>query len=96
MGTTNQPSRRAGLAEASAADLLLHVADAADPLYPEHMAVTRRVLHELGVGDRPELLVLNKADRLAGEAQQVLAARHPDAILLSAFDRGDIASYKEQ
>jgi GTP-binding protein HflX len=89
-------SFRSTLAEAREADLLLHVVDGADPLYAERLAVTRRVLSELDVGEPPELLVLNKADRLAGEAQQALAARHPDAILLSAFDRGDIARLRDR
>lgn len=89
-------SFRSTLAEAREADLLLHVVDAADPLHAERLAVTRRVLSELDVGEVPELLVFNKADRLAGEARRALAAQHPEAVVLSALDRGDVATLRER
>lgn len=88
-------SFRSTLAEASAADLLLHVADASDPLCRERLSITRRVLHDLGVDQRPELLVLNKADRLDSEQLEALAAEHPDSIAVSALDKDDTASLRE-
>jgi GTP-binding protein HflX len=89
-------SFRSTLAEARDADLLLHVVDAADPLYLERIEVTRRVLAELGVGEQPELLVLNKADRLAAEQRQALVAEHADGIAVSALDPGDVAMLRER
>jgi len=89
-------SFRSTLAEAREADLLLHVVDAADPLYRERMAVTRRVLAELEVGEMPELLVLNKADRLEASQREALAADHPDAIVVSARERGDVAALRQR
>ena len=45
------------------------------------------VLEEIGAGDRPRLLVLNKADALDDERRRELAFRHPDAVLVSRADR---------
>ena len=89
-------SFRSTLAEARKADLLLHVVDAADPLFLERMAVSRRVLAELDVGEHPELLVLNKADRLGAEQRHALEAQHPDGVVVSALDRGEVATLRER
>jgi GTPase len=55
---------QATLQEAVDADLLLHVVDAANPNYPEQIAEVQRVLHEIGAGEVPQVLVFNKADAL--------------------------------
>ena len=55
---------KATLQEAVDADLLLHVIDASNPHHPEQMAEVQRVLHEIGAGDVPQLLVFNKLDAL--------------------------------
>lgn len=55
---------QATLQEAADADLLLHVVDAANPNYPEQIGQVQRVLHEIGAGDVPQLLVFNKIDLL--------------------------------
>jgi GTP-binding protein HflX len=55
---------QATLQEAADADLLLHVVDAANPNYPEQIGEVQRVLHEIGAGDVPQLLVFNKIDLL--------------------------------
>jgi GTP-binding protein HflX len=59
----------ATLQEAAEADLLLHVVDAASPVLQEQMAEVQKVLHEIGAGDIPQLLVYNKLDRLGGHQQ---------------------------
>src|SRR3546814_13000294 len=51
---------RATLVEAVAADLLLHVVDASDPLRAERIAQVDAVLAEVGAGEIPQLLVYNK------------------------------------
>ena len=53
---------RATLEEVNRADVLLEVIDAADPHAVEHRATVQTVLDELGAGDKPRLLVYNKAD----------------------------------
>ena len=55
---------QATLQEAADADLLLHVVDAANPHHPEQIAEVQRVLHEIGAGEVPQLLVFNKIDAL--------------------------------
>jgi GTP-binding protein HflX len=77
----------ATLEETKRADLLLHVVDASAP-EEELVAMTRAVedvLEEIGTGDQPRLLVLNKADALEDERRRELAFRHPDAVLVSAL-----------
>jgi GTP-binding protein HflX len=60
---------RATLQEAADADLLLHVVDASNPHHPEQVEEVQRVLHEIGAGDVPQLLVFNKIDALPAEQQ---------------------------
>jgi GTP-binding protein HflX len=56
---------QATLREAADADLLLHVVDAANPGFPEQIAQVQSVLHEIGAGQVPQVLVFNKLDALA-------------------------------
>ena len=53
---------RATLEEVNRADVLLEVVDASDPHMDEHRATVQIVLDELGAGDKPRLVVFNKAD----------------------------------
>ncbi len=69
---------RATLEELEAADLLLHVVDVSSPRATERADVVQGVLADLGVGDRPALMILNKADLLADSAEE-LERTLPDA-----------------
>lgn len=75
---------RSTLEEVAEADLLLHVVDGSGPDPDGNMAAVRTVLHEIGVGDIPELVVLNKADRLDPLDAKRLLADHEGAVLISA------------
>ena len=88
-------SFRSTLDEASNADLLLHVVDGADPAFRDHMAVTRGVLGEIGV-DAPELVVLNKADKLSADDHAAMALAFPDAVLMSAKAPADVTALRER
>ena len=55
---------RATLEEVNRADVLLEVVDASDPHMAEHRATVQIVLDELGAGDKPRIVVHNKADLL--------------------------------
>jgi GTP-binding protein HflX len=68
---------RATLEELKTAGLLLHVVDASHAAMEEHMAAVEGTLAELGVADRPTLLVFNKIDRLEERhvVDRVLASR---------------------
>src|SRR3954454_6254618 len=77
----------ATLEETNRADLILHIVDASAP-EDELVQMTRAVedvLEEIGAGDKPRLLVLNKADVLDEERRRELAYRHPDGQLVSAL-----------
>jgi GTP-binding protein HflX len=76
----------ATLHETREADLILHVVDAS--VDEEEMRAMLRAVDEtldsVGAGDRPRLLVLNKADALDDERREELAFEHPDGLLISA------------
>jgi GTP-binding protein HflX len=77
----------ATLEETRLADLVLHVADASVP-EEELVEMTRAVddvLEEIGAGDTPRLLVLNKADKLDDDRRRELSFRHPEGHLVSAL-----------
>ena len=59
----------ATLQEATDADLLLHVVDAASPVLAEQMAEVQRVLADIGASHIPQVLVFNKLDRLEATQQ---------------------------
>jgi GTP-binding protein HflX len=75
----------ATLEETRRAELLLHVLDASAP--EAHAEIMQRsvdhTLEEIGAGDRPRVLVLNKVDLLDEQAREELRLRHPDAVLVS-------------
>jgi GTP-binding protein HflX len=76
----------ATLEETRRAELLAHVLDAsAAEDYAAIMAHSvDQTLEEIGAGDRPRVLVLNKVDLLDEPAREELRLRHPDAVLVSA------------
>jgi GTP-binding protein HflX len=84
-------SFRSTLDEALEASLLLYVADASDPTFRSQLEVTKTVLGEIGAGDVPSKLLLNKTDRLSDEEKAALVLEFPDAILLSAKRPDDVA-----
>jgi len=51
------------------ADLVVHVVDGASPDASAQVAAVRSVLDEIGAGDRPELLVVNKVDAAPDSAR---------------------------
>src|SRR3954464_15811215 len=53
---------RATLEEVTRADVLIEVVDASDPHAPEHRETVQLVLDELGAGEKPRVVVYNKAD----------------------------------
>jgi GTP-binding protein HflX len=77
---------RATLEEISDASLLLHVVDASAPDYERRIAAVREVLAEIGLGAKPELLVMNQIDRLPPGVGQSIAARH-GGVAVSALER---------
>ncbi len=86
-------SFKSTLDEALEASLLLHVVDASDAGFERQIAVTEKVLAEIGAKDVPRLLVFNKIDRGGDEA--ALRAKHPGCVVMSAKREGDVARLRE-
>ncbi len=77
---------RATLEEMADADLLVHVVDAADPDRDQHIRAVEGILAELGLSEKPRLIVWNKADKLQSEDADHLAS-HGGGFVVSALDR---------
>lgn len=76
---------RATLEEINEADLLLHVVDAAWPASYEQYEAAGAVIEELGAGEIPTLVVLNKIDAVSSERKlQLLESRISNTIRISA------------
>jgi GTP-binding protein HflX len=77
----------ATLEETVMADLILHVVDCSVPEaeMDEMLRAVDAVLDEIGAGDRPRLLVLNKADAIDAERREELRFAHGDGVLVSAL-----------
>ncbi len=94
-------SFRATLEETHEADLLVHVIDASHPSWREHKEVVEEVLADLGVADRPMLVVFNKIDQLTHEEEEEfrervgLEVREP-VVFASAVEAGGLDALREK
>jgi GTP-binding protein HflX len=93
-------SFKSTLDEALEASLLAHVVDASDAAFERQLAVTEKVLAEIGARDVPRVLVFNKIDRTGDPAVQrereaALRDRYPACVVISARREGDIALLRE-
>jgi GTP-binding protein HflX len=88
----------ATLEETSRAELLVHVLDASAT--EEQLEIMQRsvegTLEEIGAGERPRLLVLNKIDLLDEDEREQLRFRHPDAVLVSGVTGEGLADLSER
>ena len=74
--TTLIDAFRATLEEVADAALILHVVDASSDQAAQHITEVFRVLAEIGASETPQIVVLNKADKLPAEQHDaVLGAR---------------------
>lgn len=89
-------SFKSTLDEALHASLLLYVVDSSDAAFRSQLSVTQEVLAEVGVGQAPFLLVLNKRDNLTQEQQSQLQLEFPEAILISTRLSADLKKLREK
>ncbi len=75
---------RSTLEEVKEADLLLHVVDASHEKRQEQMDTVQHVLDELGAGDRPMMIVYNKADQTDPGDLDSLLRHTPNAVAVAA------------
>ncbi|UCH63071.1 MAG: GTPase HflX [Fidelibacterota bacterium] len=81
-------SFRSTLAEVADADLLLKVIDASSHLAEEHFRTVNEVLQDLGLDEKPSVVVLNKLDAIDnGAALTRLQGQFPEAVVVSARQR---------
>lgn len=89
-------SFKSTLDEALHASLLLYVVDSSDAAFRSQLEVTQNVLAEVGVGEAPFLLVLNKRDNLTEDEQRQLQVEFPEAILISTRRADDLKRLREK
>ncbi len=78
-------SFKATLEEVVQSDLLVHVVDLSHPKAEDQIAAVDDVLKELGVSEKPTLMVFNKLDRFDGDELVVkYRDRFPNAVAVSA------------
>jgi GTPase len=89
-------SFRATLEEARSADALLHVVDASHPDWEGQLTVVEKVLAELGLADRPVILVFNKIDVVTDSVgfSRRIRALHPGALITSTMRTDGLAPLK--
>jgi GTP-binding protein HflX len=93
-------SFKSTLEEAAESSLLLHVIDASDPGFERQLAVTDKVLEEIGASAVPKIRVFNKIDMVGSGTDQAptlqeaceadLRVRYPGCIVMSARVPGDV------
>ena len=89
-------SFRATLEEAKEADLLLHVIDAAHPVWEEQVEVVEAVMEEMGLEQKRVIYVLNKADLLTDASAFLtqVRERYPHAVLASTVTADGVAELR--
>jgi GTPase len=89
---------KATLEETVLADLILHVVDASES-EERRLADIRavdEVLEEIGAGEKPRLLVLNKADLLDDQERREAPLAHGGAVLVSALEDEGLEELRER
>ena len=82
---------RATLEEVTEADLVIQVLDVSSPSVLDQAATVEKVLADLGAGDKPRVVALNKVDLLGPAARRraiaSVSSRYPAAVAISATKR---------
>ena len=72
------------LSEVREADLILNVVDASDEDYRRHIRAVDDVLEEIGAGEVPTMIVLNKIDQVDEVGRRDLWRQFPEGVQFSA------------
>ena len=80
-------SFRSTLEEVVVADLLLEVVDLSHERYQDHLKITEGVKGDLGIIDKPCLIVFNKIDLVSSAILERAEKLYPDALFVSATRR---------
>ncbi len=82
--------RGATLDELHEAHVLMHVVDAGNPDFENHIAAVDKILCDLEIKDKPTLMVFNKEDRVLDKALLATLCRRFDAVAVSALDKNTL------
>jgi GTP-binding protein HflX len=74
---------------------LSKVADISSPHCLQQLQTVNEVLNELGVGNRPSLIVFNKVDKMNKEIYKIAQKSYPEAVFMSALRKLRIADLKQ-
>jgi len=89
-------SFKSTLDEVREADILLHVVDITHPQFREQMHVVMNVLEDLGVHQKPMLIIFNKIDKLKEIGFiGTLKKQYPSAVFISAIRHIGVESLKK-
>jgi GTP-binding protein HflX len=66
---------RATLEELEDADLLLHIVDVSNPRFEQHIKSVEKILSDLGLSQKPQLMVFNKEDLVDREEVEEICKR---------------------
>lgn len=88
-------SFKATLMEAIDADLLLHVVDISDSRHDYYISQVNEVLESIGAKEIPQILVLNKSDKVDEMLCKLYESYHQDSISISAASATNITPLLE-
>lgn len=85
---------RSTLEELGDADLLIHLVDASNPRFEQHIASVEKILTSLNLNTKQQLLVFNKMDRLPADEAEFIRMRF-NALAVSALDPSSLSPVLE-
>lgn len=89
-------SFKSTLAEVNEADVLLHVVDAANVAYQDHVTVVKNTLHEIGAEGIPTITVYNKTDLLGEEDEVMPDHDSAQTVFMSAKNKENLDELREK
>jgi len=84
------------LDEVRYADVILHVVDLSNVEFKKQIEVVNSVIQKIGAGNIPQLLVFNKADKVAPEFAKHFVKDYKDSITISAKSKTGLNQLKEK
>lgn len=78
------------------AEVLLVVCDASDPQFRDHLDAVDEVLAQIGAAKHEKIHVFNKVDRGLAVAEELLLAKYPDSVLISAKNGTNLDQLKQK
>ncbi len=83
------------LESALEADLLIHVCDLSNPDYQQHIEVTNKVLNDLGIEEKKQIMVFTKKDKVLDQFLPKLQMRKYEAsFFVSTYNEEDMKELK--